>query len=134
MNRLQGNIVAIEVSGAMSVVSVAITEKILLKAIVIETPETAAYLHEGSEIAMLFKETEVIIGTGENHRISLQNKIPAKIRHIEKGALLSKINLDITPVEITAIISTHGVAELGLKARLNVTAMIMFNVMMLSAI
>jgi len=134
MNSLQGHIVNIEVSGNLSIVSVAISEQILLKAIVIETPETASYLQKGRQISMLFKETEVIIGTGKNNAISLQNKIPGRIKHIEKGKLLSKIILDISNGEIISIISTNAVDQLGLKVHLNVTAMIKLNEVMLSEI
>ncbi|WP_411028826.1 TOBE domain-containing protein [Spongiimicrobium sp. 3-5] len=132
MNRLQGNIADIETSGNLSVVSVTINDQVLLKAIVVETPETATYLRMSNQVSVLFKETEVILGTGENHTISVQNKIRGSIINIDKGTLLSKVRLNTVAGEITAIVSTAAVIELNLKLQLNVTAIIKLNEMMLS--
>lgn len=134
MNNLRGQITKIEVSGNLSIVSVAIDKQISLKAIVIETPETATYLQNGATISMLFKETEVVIGIGVQDAISLQNKIPGIIKHIEKGKLLSKLILTSSVGEITSIISTNAVLQLGLKEQMKATAMIKLNEVMLSNI
>ena len=134
MNRLQGHIVDIEVSGNLSVVTVAIDNNIRLKAIVIETPESAEYLRKERQILLLFKETEVIIGTGKNFQVSVLNRIPGKIINIEKGRLLSRIVLETDGGEITAIIGSHAVDQLRLKMDLDVTAMIKLNEVMLKEI
>ena len=134
MNSLNGHIVKVEVSGHLSIVSVLVAEQIQLKAIVVETPESASYLQEGQAIAMLFKETEVVIGTGENLTISLQNKIPATIVQIEQGKLLSKLTLTTVAGNICSLISTNAVQQLGLKEQLKVNAMIKLNEVMLSVI
>jgi len=134
MNSLSGHITHIETSGNLSVVQVAVDEQITLKSIVIETSETASYLRVGTAISVLFKETEVIISTGETDTISLQNKIPAKIRHIEQGKLLSKLTLETAQGNIESIISTNSVLKLGLEPGKNVTAMIKLNEVMLREI
>lgn len=132
MNNISGQISQIEVSGHLSIVSVAITEELQLKAIVVETPATADYLQKGQAIQMLFKETEVVIGNGDQLNISLQNKIPATILHLEKGKLLSKLRLATVAGNINAIISTHAVHELQLQEQQTVTAMVKLNEVMLS--
>lgn len=132
MNKLRGKIESVEVSGNLSIVSLLIGKGTKLKSIVIETPETAAYLKTGIEISALFKETEVIIGTGDQLNVSIQNKIQGAIISIEKGNLLSEIIVDIEGGEITAIISTSAAEELGLQSKMVVTTMIKMNEIMLS--
>ncbi len=132
MNKLSGQIEAIEVSGSLSIVSVDIQGYVTLKAVVIETPETADYLRMGHEIHVLFKETEVVIGTDATHAISLQNRIRGVIQRIEQGKLLSKILIQTPMGGIISIISTNAVRQLGLKEGVRVLAMVKLNEMMLS--
>jgi molybdopterin-binding protein len=134
MNSLNGHIIKVEVSGHLSIVTALVAAQLQLKAIVVETPTTASYLQAGQAIAMLFKETEVVIGTGDLHNISLQNKIPATILCIEQGTLLSKLTLATAAGNISSLISTNAVQQLGLKEQLKVTAMIKLNEVMLSEI
>ncbi len=134
MNSLQGHISKIETSGNLSIVQVTVDEQIVLKSIVIETSETASYLRLGTPIAVLFKETEVIIGTGGTDYISLQNKIPAIIQHIEKGQLLCKLTMLTSKGEIGSIISTNSAERMGLMPGTQVTAMIKLNEVMLREI
>ena len=134
MNKLQGQITKIETSGNLSIVHVSITEQIKLKAIVVERPETALYLREGNEIAMLFKETEVVMGTDAIHVISLQNKISGVIKKVEKGALLSKVVLESGAGDIISLISTNAVNQLDLKVGMNAMAMIKLNEVMISTV
>lgn len=132
MNKLEGKIVNIKTSGHLSMVSVEINPEIIIKSIVIETQKTANYLKIGGQVATLFKETEVVIGTGKLPNISLQNKIEGTIKHMEKGTLLSKIVLVTGVGELTSIISTNAVEHLGLEERTPATVMIKLNEVMLS--
>lgn len=132
MNSVQGIIRSIQTVESLSLVSVEAATELVLKAIVIETPETAAYLRIDGVIKVLFKETEVIIGTREVHAISLQNRIPATITDIEYGSLISKLSLQSEVADITSIISTKAVQQLDLKTGMSVLAMIKLNEMMLS--
>ncbi len=133
MNRLRGDIVQIETSGQLSIVSVAVSKALVLKAIVVETPTTAPYLKQGNTIAVLFKETEVIIGAGAVAAISLQNKISCTIAKIDTGTLLSKLVLKTyEETEISAIISSKAVNQLNLTVDSKVQAMIKLNEMMLA--
>ena len=78
MNVLKGNIAEIRVNGELSIIRVDVKEN-LLSCIVIDTPETADYLVVGGEVRVIFKETEVIIATGETQGISLRNKFRGKV-------------------------------------------------------
>ncbi|NER12862.1 tobe domain protein [Leptobacterium flavescens] len=131
MNILKGEIKNLSVKDSLSLVYVDV-EGITLSAIVIDTPQTAAYLTPGSKIQLIFKETEVIIGKGKENHISLQNKLPGTIGFIEKGDLLSRLVVDTEAGKITSIITTNAVNQLGLETGSEVTAMIKTNEIMLS--
>lgn len=132
MNSLPGTIVDIEVSGHLSLVTVEVHSKTRIKAIVVETPESADYLKKGKAINVLFKETEVVIGVGESFHISLQNQIPGTIKNIDKGTLLGKVVLETPMGEITSIISSNAIDQLKLKNNAPATALIKLNEIMLA--
>lgn len=132
MNDIQGTITSIEVSGSLSLVTVRVNGNISLKAIIIETPDTAPYLFLGNEINVIFKETEVMIALKSDIAISLQNRIEGTIDGIEKGKLISKVIINTTAGKVVSLISTNAINQLNLRARLPVTAMIKLNEMMLS--
>lgn len=134
MNELRGHIKTVEVSGNLSLVGVELQNGQLFKAIVIDTPQSASYLEPDTAVAVVFKETEVIIGTGTQFQISLQNQIPATIAQLEQGKLLSKLKLETTNGSISAIISSNAVDNLNLKLGQEVTAMIKLNEVMLRAL
>lgn len=131
MNILKGAITTIKVSGNMSLITVNVND-IFFKTIVIETPATASWLKTGNEINVIFKETEVVIGKGLEHFVSLQNKVPGKIIDIQKGELMSKITVDTTVGNIVAIISLDAVMQLDLQIGETVSAMIKTNEIMIS--
>lgn len=58
MNRLKGQIVAIDCNEHMSLVDVAVGGDVYT-ATLLETPESADYLKVGNRVTLLFKETEV---------------------------------------------------------------------------
>lgn len=131
MNVLKGNIAEVRVNGELSIVRVEVAGN-LLSTIVIDTPETADYLVPGEKVKVIFKETEVIIGTGSTEGISLRNKFRGTVERIDSDILLSKLTI-ATPVgSITSIITSNAVAELGIELGSEVTAMIKTNELILS--
>ena len=131
MNRIPGSIKNIQVSGRLSIVQVQAGE-ILLSAIVIDTPETAEWLRKDKDVELVFKETEVIIGVGVNHSVSLQNRIEGTISNIQESALLSKVMIETAVGTICSVLSTSGVHFLKLMQGMHVTAMIKTNEIMIS--
>lgn len=131
MNCLQGKVESLNVYNNLTLVSIKVGD-VIMKSIVIETPDTCPYLAEGKPIKVLFKETEVVIGKGENLNISLQNRFECTIKHIKKGVLLSKLTLATQGTEIFSIITTNAVNQLELKDGQQVLAMIKTNEIMLS--
>jgi molybdate transport system regulatory protein len=131
MNILNGIIEEITVNGALSLAYIRVGET-RFTVIVIDTPATVSYLRAGNPIQVIFKETEVIIGKGTGHQVSLQNKLVGQIHKIESGALLSKIILETSAGRITSVITTNAVKKLQLKEGNEVTAMIKTNEIMIS--
>lgn len=133
MNKIDGHISRIDVDGHLSVVTVRI-EDILLSAVMLESRDSAPWLYKGAPISVLFKETEVVLGIGENHRISVQNRIPGTILQLEKGNLLAKVLLETPVGQITAVLPSRAISDLGLRKNTEVMAMIKLNEIMLSAL
>ncbi|GAB5527880.1 MAG: hypothetical protein Roseis2KO_57520 [Roseivirga sp.] len=131
MNILTGKIASVTPSGELSLVGVSCAD-LLITAIVIDTPETAPYLKPDTTVKLLFKETEVIIGKGIDHQISLRNQVMGTITGLEKGTLLSKVTITTKVGEINSIITTQAANQLGLNIGAEACAMIKTNEIMLS--
>lgn len=131
MNIFSGTISDIEVNKSLSLITVDV-DSIVLKAIVVETPETAAYLKKGNMVDILFKETEVILAKESATSISIQNKIRGTVQKIERGMMLSKLVLNSAIGDIIAIVATEALDELTLVSDQEVIAMIKINEIMLS--
>ncbi len=134
VNELQGHIEWIETSGNLRLVKVALEGGQFLKAIVIDTPQDASYLNTEAAVAVVFKETEVIIGLNAQSQISLQNQLPATVVTLERGKLLAKLALRSAAGNFSSIISAAAVEQLGLEVGREVIAMINLNEVMLRAL
>lgn len=131
MNTFSGVITSIKVSGNISLITIDVNN-IFFKTMVIETPATAAWLKMDNRINVIFKETEVILGKGLEHLVSLQNRVPGKIIDIQKGELMSKVVVDTAVGNIVAVISLDAVLQLNLQVGETVSAMIKTNEIMIS--
>ncbi len=131
MNVFEGTVFSIRTSGKMSQVVVK-SGDITFTTIVIDTPESCDYLVEGKPIQVIFKETEVIISKDLNPAISLRNRVKGTIDSIERGELLSKIEIRCSAGVISSYITSNAVEELNLDVGDLVLAMIKSNEIMLS--
>jgi molybdopterin-binding protein len=131
MNSLKGEIEHIDISGNLSLVGIKVGD-CQFKSIVVETPETVDYLRVGGAVDVLFKETEVIIGLGDNMQISLRNKMISTITSIKKGKLLAKLVLQTNAGEVISIITSNAVENLNLKEGMQVMAMVKTNEILLA--
>lgn len=132
MNRIEGHIEHLEVSGDLTLVTVLLTGDIRVKAIVIDTPKSAPYLEKKKKVAVLFKETEVVIGDNSEHKVSLQNRIQGSLESLEQGKLLSCLTVQTAAGTIRSTISTAAVLSLKLKPGMQIMAMVKLNEVMLS--
>lgn len=126
MNRLNGKIVAIDHNRHMSLVDVAVGDDVFT-ATLLETPETADYLRVGADVALLFKETEVSLAKNLSGLISLRNRLPVVVRSIERGDILSAVELDYAGQTLVSVITTRGVDRLQLMIGDMVEALVKAN-------
>lgn len=131
MNRLKGKIELINSHDELLLIELNIQET-KMKAIIIGKSHDYSYLEIGNEIAILFKETEVTILSDKTLNISIQNKLICTIDSINKGQLLSQVNLNFNGVTLSSIITTTSVENLNLKPQDTVTALIKTNEIILS--
>lgn len=131
MNILQGTITEIQTSGSVSIVSIDVQGN-CVSSIVLENPDSSNYLMIGSTIQVLFKETEVVIGIGEFKNLSLQNKFQGTITKLDKGLVLSTLEVTTDIGIINSMITTNAVNQLDLTLNTNVTVMVKSNEIMLS--
>ena len=131
MNRLKGKIELINSHDELLLVELNV-QKTKIKAIIIGKPNDYSYLEIGNEIAILFKETEVILLSDKTLNISIQNKLTCTIDSIKKGQLLSQVNLNFNGITLSSIITTTSIENLNLKTLDIVTALIKTNEIILS--
>lgn len=131
MNILEGEIKNIESNDDLSLVTV-LVGSYTFEVIVIESEGSAPYLSKGHPVKLLFKETEVIITSDFESKISIINQIPAKLTAVECGKLLCQLTLESEVGEILAVVSANSYRSLGLKEGENLRAMVKMNEIMLS--
>jgi len=113
MNQLKGIITAIDSALDISLVTVAAAGD-SFSALIIDTPQTAAYLRPGQEIIMVFKETEMSLAKNLSGSLSLRNRFAATIQAIETGKILTSVYLNFKGQLLCAIITTRSAQELQL--------------------
>ena len=132
MNRFQGHIGAIRTCQQISLVTTILEADHEIQAVVIETPETAPYLKIGGKAAVLFKETEVVLGLPGTLQLSEPNQIPAEVDRLEPGTLFTWVGLRTPIGDIGAVIPAESVALLGLIPGKEVIACVKTTEVMLS--
>lgn len=131
MNTLPGKIIELNEEGKLTIVKVKVQGSVFTS-IVINEGNTSEYLRVGYPIHVLFKETEVIVGVGENLQISLRNQLPGTITKIDRSNLLCKLAIDTNAGLIKSMITRNAVESLGLVEGKQVVAMIKTNEILLS--
>ena len=131
MNTLPGKIIELNEEGKLTIVKVKVQGSVFTS-IVINEGNTSEYLRVGYPIHVLFKETEVIVGVGENLQISLRNQLPGRITNIDRSNLLCKLAIDTNAGLIKSMITRNAVESLGLVEGKQVVAMIKTNEILLS--
>lgn len=116
MNILKGIIEETESDENVSLVRIRCGSRIL-SAVVLETPDTAAYLARGRNVSIFFKESEVAIAKNRTGEISLQNRFDCRISRIRTAGILSEITFDLGPEgdQVVSLITRSSLKRLGLK-------------------
>jgi molybdopterin-binding protein len=134
MNRYEGHIGAIRTHQQLSQVTAVLSGGLQIQAVVIETPETAAYLKPGSDVSVIFKETEVLLCLPGNTGISEPNQIPAQVAVIQAGTLLTWVGLQTAIGDLGAVIPSDAVRLLQLAPGNEVIACVKTTEVMLSGL
>jgi molybdate transport system regulatory protein len=113
MNKVSGQISAIEVCGSIALVDVQAGQH-TYTATVIGDGETVSNWSVGAPVALLFKETEVALAKNLSGVISLRNRFKGLITALEFGQVLSKVTFDADGLAISSIITTRSARALQL--------------------
>jgi molybdate transport system regulatory protein len=111
MNKLEGTISEINTSGNIHLVSVEVMGETFLSLIITKDH----YVKEGNKIYLIFKESEVPVSKDRVENISISNSFSALITKIEKGNILSKINLDFKGKNLLSLITTRKLESMNLN-------------------
>lgn len=130
MNQLKGVIAAVQSNGHLSLVDVSIGRD-TFTSILLETPETTPYLEPGHPVALMFKATEVSLGKNLSGMLSLRNRIPAVVRDVRRGEILSEVELEYNGQVFCSIITTRAIDRLDLAVGDAVEALVKSNEMSL---
>jgi molybdate transport system regulatory protein len=126
MNKLSGNITNIQQSGAIMLVDVNVDGH-GFSAMLIDSASKPDWLEIGKTVQLVFKETEVSLAKDFSGKISMRNRLQSKVVSIERGELLSKVNLQFGNFSIASAITTRSVDSLELHIGDVVTALIKAN-------
>jgi molybdate transport system regulatory protein len=130
MNQLKGTIAAIQSNGHLSLVDVSIGRD-TFTSILLETPEGTPYLRLGNPVALMFKATEVSLGKNLSGMLSLRNRIPATVRGIRCGEILSEVELEYDGQVFYSIVTTRATERMDLAVGDVVEALVKSNEMSL---
>ena len=130
MNSIPGTISHIDAADGLSIITVDVYDG-RISAIVIDTPDTADYIRIGNQVNALIKETEIIIGLGLDPGVSVRNKLKCRISQIERGNLLSKVQLSFNGADLHSIIPSSAIDDLNLVEEMDVVALVKINEVML---
>lgn len=125
MNRIRGTIVGVESAGHVRLVDVD-ADGDRFSAIMLEA---GSHLQPGTAVTLAFKETEVSLAKDLSGLISLRNRIPARVRAIEKGRVLARVVLDYRGEDLVSVITTRSAERMNLQVGDAVEALVKANEM-----
>jgi len=126
MNKIKAKITKITSHEGISLVNMSLCDTIF-GTVVLDTPQTCNYLKIDKDITVAFKETEVAIGLENIGDISMANQLQCKIKSLQNGKVLAKIELTCKGQTITSLITTNSSKRLNLEEGKKVIALIKAN-------
>ena len=131
MNTFKGVISEIKSTRELSIIYVHVGTD-TFKSIIINNSNHDPGLVKGQDIKVMFKESEVFLGKGWKHKISLQNQLFGKVSKIKQGEIIAEVTIETEIGTIVSIITMDAVNNLKLSQQDEVTAMIKTNEILLS--
>jgi molybdate transport system regulatory protein len=131
MNRLTGTISSIERSGSIILADVDAAGQ-QFSVLMISAQEVPLWLHMGSPIGLIFKETEVSLGKNIAGTTSMLNRLSCVVERVRRGDILTVVEMTCAGQTITSAITTRSAEMLQIAPRDHVTAFINANEITLS--
>jgi molybdate transport system regulatory protein len=126
MNRLTGNIVQIQKSGAIILADVEMDGQ-RFSALLIESASQPDWLKEGNVVDLVFKETEVSLAKDRTGLISMRNRLLCTVLEVQKGTLFSNVVLKYKDHTLMSAITTRSVESLQISPGDDIEALIKSN-------
>ena len=126
MNKLTGIITHLQTSGAIMLVDIDVDGQVF-SALLIESANQPQWLTSGARVELAFKETEVSLAKGLSGKISLRNRIKCKVFQVNRGELLSTVQLQFGTHAITSAVTTRSIDSLQVCAGDEVEALVKAN-------
>lgn len=126
MNTLIGKISQIQQTGSILLVDIDVNGH-NFSALLIESTTHLQWLRVENNVHVIFKETEVSLAKNLTGSLSIRNRMPCKVQHIERGELLSKLTLSFNQHTIVSAITTRAVDALKLNINDTVEALVKSN-------
>lgn len=126
MNKLSGIITQIQQSGAILLVDVDIDEQ-SFSALLIESATQPEWLRKGNAVELVFKETEVSLAKNRTGIISMRNRMMCSVLHINRGELLSTVELQFRQNRIASAITTRAIDALQIEVGDTIEALVKSN-------
>lgn len=128
MNRLSGQIAALEVEGSIALVDVTVGAR-RFSATLIGAGDEVAGWHQAMPVTLLFKETEVSLARNLSGLISMRNRLPGRVTAIERGRLLTRVRFEMDGNPVAAVITTRSCDMLALAVGDEVEGLVKANEM-----
>ncbi len=103
-----------------------------ISALMISPQEIPRWLHTGSPIDVIFKETEVSLGKNVTGSSSVLNQLSGVVDTVTRGGILSIVTVACSGHTITSAITTRSADVLQIKPHDSVTAFVDANEITLS--
>jgi molybdate transport system regulatory protein len=133
MNQLKGIVTNIQCTdGIMLVDSDVLGQN--FSALMIASSEQNEWLRVGNTIDIIFKETEVSLGKNITGKLSFRNKLSCIVKSVNRGEILSVIELKYFDSIIKSAITTRSVDCLDIQIDDNIIAFIKTNEIILTEI
>lgn len=126
MNILSGIISNIQQSGSIMLVDIDVNGY-QFSSMLIESIANTDWLKKENGIDLIFKETEVSLAKDLQGKISMRNRLPCIVKHIERGVLLSNVTLQFQNSFIVSAITTRSVDALQISIGDSIEALIKAN-------
>ncbi len=107
MNCLTGRISELSGQGNLTLLRVNVNSA-FFSVMVIENAQEVDFISIGTQVQLLFNESEVIIGKGISGKLSLVNAFKCRVLSIEQGDLFTRIEMDFYGEVIYSLITKEA--------------------------